>query len=507
MPRELELKVELSPRAIERLARELPETDLTIGPASTKKLRTIYFDTPTHGLHEAGLSLRLRSQNGGWLQTVKADQHVAGGLSNPVELETLLTTDRPDIGKIADKKIKRSVEKALKGASLRPVFETVVERTTRKIKAQESEVELAVDAGEVRTPEARAELHEVELELKAGSAEGLLLAAETVLAGHELKLATRSKAERGYRLALEKRGSSAEPEKSRPVRIGRKNDSATAFAATLASAGRQILVNRAAVLETDDPHATHQLRIGLRRLRSALNALRPFVTAASLKSFEGYARDLGRSVGELRDADVLISAITAPIEATVSDTSGFAELNQALQQHRRAKREEVRAALQGPAWTQLQLYLALWPRTLEENDKLTCPIGKVACTVLRKAWKKCAKLAAAIDELSGEERHQMRKALKKLRYQAEFFAPLFARKKTEAFLRQLKALQDVFGYINDVRMAPRLIEIQRQRGESSSDAARAAGYIVGHHEAEARHVWADAAPAWRRLERASRFWT
>src|SRR5262245_15188371 len=134
MQRQLELQVELSASAIERLARELPKSDLTIGPASTKKLRTIYCDTPMHGLHEAGLSLRLRSQNGGWLQTVKADQQVAGGLSNPVELEILLPTDRPDIGKIEDKKIKRCVEKAVKGAYLHPVFETIGERRTRQIK-------------------------------------------------------------------------------------------------------------------------------------------------------------------------------------------------------------------------------------------------------------------------------------------------------------------------------------------------------------------------------------
>jgi triphosphatase len=507
MQRELELKVELSASAVERLAGELPQMNLSIGPASTKKLRTIYFDTPTHALHEAGLSLRLRSQNGGWLQTVKADQHVVGGLSNPVELEAVLATDTPDLGKIADKKIKRCVEKALKGASLRPVFETVVERTTRQIKACESEIELALDAGEVRTPKARAELNEAELELKAGSAEGLLMAAESVLAGHELKLGTRSKAERGYRLALEKRDTSAEPEKSHPVRIGRNNSSASAFAAILASVGRQILVNRAAVLETDDPEATHQLRIGLRRLRSALQALRPFVTSPSLKSFEHRARELTRGVGVLRDADVLISAIAAPVEAKASDKSGFAELNEALLRHRRATREEVRAALRGPAWTRLQLYLALWPRTLQENDKLARPIAKLARKGLRQAWRKCAKLGAAIDDLSGEERHEMRKALKKLRYQTEFFAPLFAEKKTEAFARQLKALQDVFGYVNDVRMAQRLIEIQRHHGESSITAARAAGYILGQHEAEARHVWRQAAPAWRGLERASRFWT
>ena len=76
---------------------------MSVGPASTQRLRTIYFDTPTHGLREAGISLRLRSHNGGWLQTVKADQHVTQGVSNPRELEVLLAIDHPDIDKIADK--------------------------------------------------------------------------------------------------------------------------------------------------------------------------------------------------------------------------------------------------------------------------------------------------------------------------------------------------------------------------------------------------------------------
>jgi triphosphatase len=87
MPRELELKLELSKSDVQRLGSELPVGDPSVGPTATKKLRTVYFDTPKHDLHAAGISLRLRRQNGGWLQTVKADQHIADGVSNPVELE------------------------------------------------------------------------------------------------------------------------------------------------------------------------------------------------------------------------------------------------------------------------------------------------------------------------------------------------------------------------------------------------------------------------------------
>jgi inorganic triphosphatase YgiF len=199
--RELELKLELSRADVARLVGELPFSDLSPGPASRDKICSVYFDTPQHDLHAAGISLRLRRQKGGWLQTVKAEQHVDGGLSNPIELEALVVTKKPDPGRIADKNLRRLVQKATKGSSLRPVFETVVQRMTRRLKADDSEIELAVDEGEVRTKAARRELREAELELKSGSTAGLLLAAATLFAGQELKFSSWSKAERGYRLA------------------------------------------------------------------------------------------------------------------------------------------------------------------------------------------------------------------------------------------------------------------------------------------------------------------
>src|SRR5262249_52086117 len=201
------------------------------------------------------------------------DQQVHSGISNPTELQTFVEVERPDIGKISDKKVRRAVQKALSDTSLHPIFETVVQRTTRSIKIKDSEIELAIDDGEVRAGDERQDLREAEFELKAGSAEGLLLAAEKLLVGHELKLSSRSKAERGYRLALGKKDDSIEPEKARPVRISRKDTCRKALSSILDSGVRQVLVNHRAVLESNDPEAAHQLRIGLRRLRSALRAL------------------------------------------------------------------------------------------------------------------------------------------------------------------------------------------------------------------------------------------
>jgi triphosphatase len=503
--RELELKVELSESDVVRLSGKLPLSDFAIAPPSRRRVRSIYFDTPEHSLHAAGISLRLRRHDKGWLQTVKTEQRIDGGLSNPVELEASVQAEKPDLRKIADKNLRRRVEKAIKGNSLRPVFETVVQRTTRRVQVEDSEIELAVDKGKIVTNAATRQLREAELELKSGSTAGLLLAAETLFAGHELKLSSRSKAERGYRLALGKSGRSAEPRSARAPRVKPKHTCAEAFSAILASATEQILANRQAVLETNDPEGAHQLRVGLRRLRSALRALRPLAASASLRQFESLARDIARCVGTLRDADVLISAIHAPAEALSSDKRGFVELHEALVRHREIKRDEVKAALCGAAWSRLQIYLTLWPRTLEEADALHQPIRKYARKTVNKRWRKTATYGRELDELSPERRHEMRKSLKELRYLAEFFAALFRKRSTRRFIAQLKRLQDVFGYLNDVRIAPQLRSISEKQ-DAGLQAATAASYIVGRHDAEALHVWRGAAKAWGRLKASPRFW-
>ena len=202
---------------------------------------------------------------------------------------------------------------------------------------------------------------------------------------------------------------------------------------------------------------------------------------------------------------MLITGILAPIEQIASDKGGFAELRDALVRHQQAKREEVRSALHGPQWTRLQLYLELGPRTLEERVELDTPITKHARRILGKTWRKIVKQGRKLGRLDAERRHEMRKALKELRYQSEFFAPLFKKRVTRHFIQQLRALQDVFGYINDARMAPRLVEVQHDR-QAGVNAARAASYTVGRHEAEAVHVWRGAGKLWKELTSSPRFW-
>jgi inorganic triphosphatase YgiF len=405
---------------------------------------------------------------------------------------------------IDDPTLARRLRKTVGKASLHPIFETIVQRTTRQMKVDGSEIELALDEGEVRSGKTRRGLCEAELELKQGSVEGLLVAAQHIFAGRQLKFSTQSKSGQGYELAGAKKSGTARPKGPREPKMAPHNRCSEVFSALLESASRQIVDNRQLMLETDDPKGPHQLRIGLRRLTSVLRALRPLVDSPSLRKFDDVASDLARRIGRLRDADVLIGAIYAPVEKVAPKKQGFGQLHEGLLQHRKAKQEEVRSALNSARWSDLQLYLTLWPRTLEEAKVLKQPISRYARRVLQRRWKKVRKLGRKLDQLGPEARHDMRKSLKQLRYLAEFFSPLFAKGKTRRFIERLKVLQDVFGYMNDVHMAQKLRTIQKQY--TSPKALRSVDYILGWHDAAAREVWGRANRSWKQLEGSPSFW-
>ena len=67
----------------------------------------------------------------------------------------------------------------------------------------------------------------------------------------------------------------------------------------------QIAANKAVVQDLADPEGPHQLRVGLRRLRSAIAALSTVVDSPEMMRLGQEARWLGREVGKLRDIEVV----------------------------------------------------------------------------------------------------------------------------------------------------------------------------------------------------------
>jgi inorganic triphosphatase YgiF len=504
---ELELKLELTREELQRVHAHPALGNLAVGEPVRQTLRSIYFDTPDYRLRALGIAFRLRSEGERWLQTVEAGRSDASGSLPGSAGDGSVERPEPNLDLIPNRRMRRRIEKAVARSVLEPVFETVVERTTRQLHAAEGDLELALDEGVVRAGGSESSLCEAELELKSGSPECLLHTAAQLFAAAPLRLANGNPADRGYSLALGRKAiGQAVPQRAELPYLAPDHTCSHTLALLVQSAATQIAANRTAVLETEDPDAAHQLRIGLRRLRSALLAFRPLSDTTAGRELERHARVLARRVGELRDADVLIEEIYAPVAGNMRHDPGLSGLREALLAHRISMRDRVRSELRGQQWSVLQLYLALWPRTMEGAGELSMPVAKFARLALKKRWRKVADSGERLDDLDVVERHAMRKALKTLRYTAEFFASLYPAQATRRFIKEIRSLQEEFGYLNDVVAAERLTAICRASCPDNCEAQRAAGFVLGWHNAQAVHAWKDVHKGWRKLHALPRFW-
>lgn len=532
--REIELKLELARPAMQRLRTEPAPQGFAVGRAATRTLRSIYFDNADRALRKAKWSLRVRKVGRAWIQTVKAGTGVKGGMSKPREEEAPVAGPAPDLTRIADPGLREGLWRLVAGLPLEPVFETVMKRTTRIFETEDgSVIEMALDAGEIRAGERVAPLFEAELELKQGRPADLFRLAGALSGTAIARFSALTKAGRGYALASDE-APAVKARTATDVDLDPATDTAeTAFRAILVSCMDQIAANRDVTLDSDAPEGPHQLRVGLRRLRSALKVHHALLERDVRADLDTAARDLANRVGDLRDLDVLAGEIVAPAAGFAPQALAADRLAGLVLSGREKARVALRAALLDPSVNALLFRIgalaegdgrklpgtgneaaapddAVSPAAAPRAGAVSAgdtPLAEFASAALDKRWKAAARLAARIEELTLEERHDLRKELKKLRYAVEFFRPAFAARKVKPFLSRLKTLQDVFGYLNDVVMAGRLADIATSgQGKQPAATLLAAGFVMGWHEARAEHAWESARALWDETRRVRKFW-
>lgn len=520
---EIELKLSMSPEAMARLRRSSALRDCASSPLVRKKLLSVYFDTPKHDLFASGISLRVRRTGKQHIRTIKIGTAIEAGLSQPREHEQAVARIDPALDSIDDDELRDVLMRRIDGQTVAPVFETVITRSTCNLEAPDASlIELALDNGAVIAGEHRTEFSEAELELKQGAPHALLTIAETLLDRVPFTASTLSKAQRGYALlasaeqASSGSGPVAETSQSRS-KLKPKLEGTMNVSEALREIGRaaasQILTHLDGTLSHTDPEMPHQLRVGLRRLRTALRVLAPLSATTDMRILARDAQKFGRITGRLRDADVLIDDIFEPAAAATLTPAARKAVLKSLEGHREAERTAVRAALSDPRWNRLRLNCMLFDFAVDRASNAAgrktadAPILPAARLALQKSWKKARSWGQRIDDLTVEERHELRKALKGLRYATEFFLPLYpAASGAPEFLKRLKQLQDVFGYLNDVALSASLTGIVAQETGSSKRLETAAAEIQAWHQERADKAWEDAQQRWGDLKACGRFW-
>lgn len=516
---EAELKITLDEAGLARLRRQPALARLRVGERRTQQLVSVYYDTPEHALAAAGVALRLRRVGRGWVQTIKrkgADAVASSGFFSHEEDERpaaggrlVLSGDDPD-GALA------AVRAAAADAPLAPVFETRIRRQSQNLRTEDgSEVELALDDGEVRAGEASSPIREAEIELVSGTVGAVFAVGRSLFHQGPVLFSAENKAARGY--ALAKSGevqTRLVPRNARTLAIAGDATAESVARDVFRDCLAQISTNMAVVAGSEAPEGPHQLRVGLRRLRTAFGLFRSVLGAEATAALSQTARDLGRTVGTLRDADVLVGEVVAGAFGDGLDAAAREALTTALEADRVAVRERVRAALAAEPTVRFLFDLGefieargwLDPGDYSQTGRLAAPIGEVAPAMLRKRHHRVMKAGKRIRKLDAEGLHALRKELKKLRYAVDMLGPLYAKDRVAPFLRSLKELQDAFGSMNDAAMAHAELSGDRAPARGDPDVQRAVGWVLGTLAARVARDRPDLFGRWDRLAAAQPFW-
>jgi len=511
---ERELKLELLQDEPERLI-DLPLlASCCVEPPHDDRLVSAYFDTPDLALRRQHVSLRVRQAGEHFVQTLKTRGTQHGGLYEREEFESAIPGATPDLGALREKMPQgTALDKLLCESDLaerlQPLFVTDVQRTVALLRLpQGEEVELALDRGILRAGEATAPIRELEMEIQAGEPAQLSAFALQLLDAIPMRLSRLSKGDRGYALIA---GEPGEAVRAEPLRLANADSAEAVFLRIVRSCLAQISGNERGVVNSDNPESVHQMRVGLRRLRSALDIFRSLI--ACPPPLQEEIKWIAGELGPARDWEVLAhTTLPEVFDAAPEDVSADAVLAAANEAATAARQRAVRA-VDSERYTRLVLTLSHWLGSADwrhglveaQRAVLTSPAGQFAQTTLHARHRKLLKRGRGMAKLDMQRRHRARIAAKKLRYATEFFETLFAADSLRRYRNQLSNLQEDLGWRNDMAVADSLLRrLVAEQQHLAAGTGYARGYLAGSVSADKqplRRLWkrfkAARVPAWR----------
>lgn len=498
--------------------------------AQRERLSAYYFDTPEHDLAKHGIALRIRYEDNQWVQTLKTQ---GDGVAKRVELNNILelTSTPSDIdltslsinlalidNGMVSKQLAQIMPIEQLQAALVIQYYTDIERTSRIIKKNTSRIEIAYDRGIVgilaskttdnskTSPLKQYDIHEIEFELLEGNVNDLVDVAKTWCKRYKLYLSTITKAHRGNLLLANQ--TFAPPTKADLSLLNLdKNVSQFDFLQQVVNnCLAQILPNASAISEGSlDGNHVHQLRVGIRRLRTALKTFKNFAAHANYQIDPNCITVLKQTfgiLGEYRDREILKFKTQPMLEAQGSPHVEWST-DVGIMPIDAVRANDFQIVL-------LDLIaLTHLPISITEKINQSSKAKPILAKKLEKLFNTIVKASDNFAQLDVEQQHDIRKDLKTLRYVSEFAAPLFkgnskikkGKKQTrlDAFLRYLEPAQAVLGDYNDNVVGHAYYQ---QKATQDPKALFAVGWFGG----QASHSAEVCAISLKTLKNAPKFW-
>lgn len=276
----------------------------------------------------------------------------------------------------------------------------------------------------------------------------------------------------------------------------------------------QISASAQLVRTGNDCEALHQIRVGLRRLRTAFAAFKNILLPGDLEVWKKEAKWLAGELDGARDLDVFIEQVSHLKGKGSGADPAWALFGSRLLMMRAAAYEQALAAIESQRFAAFSRDCADWAGAALEQPaadaKATTARDGNSSTLARHALSRLhhrlRKAGRDLTSLDPAGRHIARIGTKKLRYTAEFFGKTFDRSEEghrRRYIASLIALQDALGELNDLAMVQ---ECACAVAGHSAELAFHAGQIIGDRRTEQTRLLAKAARAYGHWREAKPFW-
>lgn len=262
----------------------------------------------------------------------------------------------------------------------------------------------------------------------------------------------------------------------------------------------------------DDIEGVHQVRVTIRRMRSALTLFRRAIP----KSVGGpWADEMRWAAGELglaRDLDVFISEGLSAVSDKIPLRGCEGLMRLAEERRARTYREQVQVMLESERYRNFKTGFQSWCDRREwekaelKKKQATClsmNLIHFSRELMDKQERKVLAAGSHVDRNDAPAMHRLRIECKKLRYAAEFFRPLFAGMDT--FIAHMKGLQDLLGLMNDVAVMGDLLE-ELTAKETNHEILVFAGGLIGWRTCDFHHMLDRFDTYWEELVEAKHPW-
>ncbi|MGZ5780612.1 MAG: CYTH and CHAD domain-containing protein, partial [Burkholderiaceae bacterium] len=360
---EVELKLLISPEEVEQLCQHPLLNQYATTKPYTQELTSTYYDTPDFQIRQHGASLRVRHLESDSVQTLKDDGEGNSGLHRRGEWEGHVDGSLPNLPALHDMldkhtQLRKMLSNSSLSSQLRPIFDTRVKRTVWELRLPNGEeIEFALDQGSIEHEDLHESISEVELELKAGEPKKLFDFASQLLDDVPMRIGNISKAERGYSLCSPSTDKTAGIKAER-IELSEDLSVESAFKAIAVNCLAQIQGNAESVVQSEDPESVHQMRVGMRRLHSALRLFKDIVPFPD--SLRKELDWLSSQLGPARDWEVLSASTLSGVENVARDETGLVALHNAVIDVAREKRKQAAEAVQSLRYTKLMLAFSGW---------------------------------------------------------------------------------------------------------------------------------------------------